>query len=104
MEIHEEYEECQSRGGSCRTIPKYDVALLTLSEDVTMTDFIQPACLPPPDTMISFTNLVVIGWGNTASGLTYTPADILQKLYLKEGCKECLMYPLVMLVSFSSAV
>lgn len=66
-------------------MPKFDVALLTLNEDVSMTDNIQPACLPPLDTMVSYSNMLVTGWGNTASGFTYKPADILQKLYLKEG-------------------
>ena len=87
VEIHEDYEECQEQGsGVCvSSIPTYDVALITLSEDVPMSDYVQPVCLPPLDEDVTYANMVVIGWGNTASGLSYRPADILQKLNLIEG-------------------
>ena len=98
VEVHGDYEECERRGRRCVTMPKYDVALLTLNADVSMTDYIQPACLPPLRTMISYTNMVVTGWGNTASGFSYKPADILQKLHLKEGDNKALCFQFIMLL------
>lgn len=47
-----------------------DIAILTLSQDVTFTDYVRPACLPFPQRHSNFTGkeLVVVGFGDTSFG------------------------------------
>ncbi|XP_071542466.1 venom protease-like [Panulirus ornatus] len=47
-----------------------DIAILTLPQDVTFTDYVRPACLPFPQRHSNFTGkeLVVVGFGDTSFG------------------------------------
>ena len=65
-------------------MPKYDVSVLRLSSDVTLTEHIQPVCLPHSDGR-DRGPLAITGWGNTWAGAgPPRPADILQLLYVNE--------------------
>ena len=60
------------------------MAVITLASDVSLTDYIQPVCLPHTDTQ-DRGPLAITGWGNTrAGGGRPQPADILQLLYVNE--------------------
>lgn len=82
--VHDNYKACDSNSDRiCRTLPKYDVALIVLKQSVTISDFVQPVCLPTPGDDIHYINLVTLGWGNTAGEVgVIKPADVLQKLDL----------------------
>merc|ERR1711971_50519 len=76
-----------SEGGGARprTFAINDVALIKLTEDVLLTSFIQPICLPTPgDNQGS--RMALAGWGNIAEGpKPIVSAAILQELnQLKE--------------------
>ena len=65
-------------------MPKYDVSVLRLSSDVTLTEHIQPVCQPHSDGR-DRGPLAITGWGNTRAGAgPPRPADILQLLYVNE--------------------
>ena len=72
-----------SGSGTERT-PEFDVAVLVLEKPVQLTTFIQPICLPPPESEKESTSrfFVLQGWGNIQKGFQFrdSPAKILQEL------------------------
>ena len=116
VKLHPEFTN--TRGYSGR--PTFDVALLVLDRPVSFNTYIQPVCLPSPETATTsfdFPNqqMVVKGWGNVVLGNRQPQsATVLQELRgLKEipledegsntGCKT-LLGPFVQLDSYHMCV
>ena len=87
VKLHPEFTN--TRGYSGR--PTFDVALLVLDRPVSFNTYIQPVCLPTPETATTsfdFPNqqMVLGGWGNVVPGVgERQSATVLQKL---KGLKE----------------
>ncbi|GFR67051.1 transmembrane protease serine 6 [Elysia marginata] len=64
-------------------INDYDVAVLTLQQELIFSDCIAPLCLPPPGSSPFDADFcVAAGWGITVYSETATPPQILQKVVL----------------------
>ena len=87
VKIHPGYTNTGGRSSR----PTFDVAVLVLDKSVTFNTYIQPICLPTPETAktsFDFPNqqMAVIGWGNVVRGLgQQQSATVLQEL---KGLKE----------------
>ena len=116
VKLHPEFTNTKGRSGR----PAFDVAVLVLDRPVSFNTYIQPACLPTPETATTsfdFPNqqMVVKGWGNVVLGFGEPQsAMVLQELKgLKEipledegsntGCKT-LLGPVVQLDSHHMCV
>ena len=103
VKLHPRYTNSKGRSGR----PTFDVAVLLLDRSADFNSYIQPVCLPSPETANSsydFPNqqMVVNGWGNVVLGFEeQQSATVLQELrHLKEiplenngsttGCKTLL--------------
>ena len=98
--VHEQYS-ADSETVGFRSLPVFDLAILTLAKPVTFSDFINPICLPDPAHQSGPDQpLRLTGWGNTVAGLQAPEsAVILQVLTgLKEDkldeCRTLLSLPL----------
>ena len=87
VKLHPKFTNIRGRSGR----PTFDVAVLVLDRQVSFTTYIQPVCLPTPETATTsfdFPNqqMVVKGWGNVVLGLgKQQSATVLQEL---RGLKE----------------
>ena len=59
-----------------------DISLIQLKDEVDFTDFIRPACIPEPNTIITFgTKVLISGWGTLKAG--GRQPNILQKAMVR---------------------
>ena len=87
VKLHPKFTNTRGRSGR----PTFDVAVLVLDRPVSFNTYIQPVCLPTPETATTsfdFPNqqMVVKGWGNVVLGFgEQQSATVLQEL---RGLKE----------------
>ena len=87
VKLHPEFTNTEGRSGR----PTFDVAVLVVDRSVSFNTYIQPVCLPSPETATTsfdFPNqqMVVKGWGNVVLGNRQRQsATVLQEL---RGLKE----------------
>lgn len=72
----------------CLCYHRYDIALIKLSEHVTLSDQIQVACLPPAQSILSAnTACYVTGWGRLQSEFL----GICKTMEQKNNFQKCLL-------------